>query len=116
MTVTSFAPLRLSVANTGKGTFVVSATGECDLSRAPRLEKTLRELGTWGSEVALDMSGVTFIDSGTLNVLSRSKRTLERAGSKLVLVSPSRCVTRLLAVTGLEYHFGPAAPVTAGQG
>lgn len=55
--------------------------------------------------VAVDLSGVRFIDSTGLTALVRTYKSLKQAGGTLLLLSPSPPVLRLLAVTGLDGLF-----------
>ncbi len=55
--------------------------------------------------VALDLSGVTFIDARGVSMMIRLRDDLASRGSTLVLVEPSRAVSRLLAVASLGDAF-----------
>jgi anti-sigma B factor antagonist len=52
-------------------------------------------------DVTLDCSGLTFLDSSGLAFVVATQRARRARGAKLVIVNPSRCVIRLLEVTGL---------------
>jgi anti-anti-sigma factor len=84
------------------GRFVVTASGESDLHEAPRLEQTLTSLAAPGIDLVLEMSGITFIDSTTINALARSKTVLEAKGSNLILQSPSPDIRRVLQMAGVD--------------
>jgi anti-anti-sigma factor len=88
-------------------TSVVTAHGELDMSTVPALEEAIRAGAGETGRVALDLSGVTFIDSSGLNLLLRSRRESLRDGWELELRSPSQPVLRLLDVTGLDEHLAP---------
>jgi anti-anti-sigma factor len=59
-------------------------------------------LGRLSGDVELETSDVTFIDSSGLHLLVAIRAACEAGGGSLVLVNPSRCVVRLLALTGLD--------------
>ena len=86
------------------GVLVVTASGECGLAEAPRLEETLVELARSRSsrEVLLDLCDLTYLDSSGIAALWRANVVLDGAGCTLVLVSPSDAVRRVLRLTDLE--------------
>jgi anti-sigma B factor antagonist len=79
----------------------VTAAGEVDSSSAPLLREQLDALFEGPlSEVVIDLTGVTFLDSAGLCVLAAAHR---RAGSdvRLRVLASSRAVIRPLQITGL---------------
>jgi anti-sigma B factor antagonist len=76
--------------------------GELDLASAPALRDHLAEMD---GDIELDCSGVSFIDCSGLSALVDAQRTCQAAGVRLVLVDPSRCVTRLVDLAGLSGFF-----------
>lgn len=101
-----------SVAVDDDGTIVVN--GEFDAFTAPDLAEALERLdGDSSATVVVEMSGVTFIDSSTLQVLIEQHRRLDEGGGRLVISSPSAAVTRLFDIAGLNEHFNiEATPAT----
>ena len=84
------------------GQLIVS--GDMDLATAPVLQRAAAKLG--GGSLALDLSGVAFIDSTGLHLLV----DLRRAHGRLRLVGSSPAVDKLLAITDTrDYLFGPIA-------
>lgn len=84
---------------------VASVSGEVDLATAPEIEA----LGDGGSKgLALDLSGVKFIDSSGLRALVK----LQEVVPALVLVSPSPVVRKLLALTNMLDIFEVRASLT----
>jgi anti-anti-sigma factor len=77
--------------------------GEIDAHTAPDLEARLASLGD-GADVTVDLEQVTFIDSSGLRVLITAHTSLEAAGHRLQLPSPSAAVRRLMDITGLTEH------------
>ena len=94
------------------GWTVVTARGQLDVATAPQLRQTLLEqqYGS-GRRVALDLSGVEFLDSFGLGVLVGGLRRARSAGGALVLVGASPRITHVLEVTGLDGVFELAASV-----
>ena len=58
-------------------------------------------LGSLSGDLEFDCSKVTFIDSSGLHLLVAIRDACTAGGGGLVLVNPSRCVARLVALTGL---------------
>lgn len=85
----------------------VVATGDIDAHTAPDLWSALEAMSADGA-VAVDLSGVSFIDSSGLRVLVRAHRRQGDGQGSLTLVNPSQAVARLLDITGLagELHVG----------
>jgi anti-sigma B factor antagonist len=75
--------------------------GELDLANGRDLVGFLaRLLIEPGQRVEVDLSGVVFIDSCGLQGLLNAHRLTEQRGAELVLIEPSRQVSRLLELTG----------------
>lgn len=80
---------------------VVSATGELDLVSAPELKRALADaLDANGSQLVVDFSQVTFLDSTTLGVLVAVKLRLD-AGKRLAIVCREPKVLRIFELAGL---------------
>ena len=80
---------------------MVRACGTCAVSSTPPGYRMLsdRLTGVEG-DVTLDCSGLTFLDSSGLALFVATQRACRARGAKLVIVNPSRCVIRLLELTG----------------
>lgn len=76
----------------------VSATGEVDAHTAPTLAAAIKRAGT---TVALDLSGIEFVDSSGLRVLIDEHQRLADAGGALTIVAPSEAVSRLFEISGV---------------
>ena len=71
------------------------------------LGRELDELLDAGSErVAVDLSGVLFMDSSALSALVHAHQRALASGQQLVLLRPSSVCTKVLAITGLDRVFG----------
>jgi anti-anti-sigma factor len=54
------------------------------------------------TNIALNMTEVTYLDSGALNVLIFSHNRLQKLGGMLVLISPSEYVSDVLKLVGFD--------------
>src|SRR6476660_3399452 len=77
--------------------------GEIDISHCPAIRRLLMAAINGGDvHLAVDMSGVTFIDASGIGVLVAAANRARRAGGGLSLLAPSRQVRRLLDVFDLD--------------
>lgn len=96
-------PFGIRVLPSGTGVVRVSVIGEVDPCTAPSLERALfRELDL-GSDVLLDLSEVSFIDSSGLHAIVSAARKADAEGGKLSVTSPLPAqARRVIEITGLE--------------
>jgi anti-sigma B factor antagonist len=85
---------------------VLEVAGEIDLAVAVRfaqeLERLVTDAGTTG---AVDLSGVSFIDSSGIRELLKAKRAAQAKGADLVLLHPSDFCRRVLEISGVWSDF-----------
>ncbi len=79
--------------------------GEIDAHSAPELADHLGGCSGTDTDIVIDMSSVTFMDSSGLRVLIDLRQRIGTGPHELVLRSPSDSVLRLLKVAGLDDHF-----------
>jgi anti-sigma B factor antagonist len=80
----------------------VALAGEIDMLTAPDLEAAVRRLcAAEPSEVVLDLSKVTFMDSTALRAIISAQQLCARAGSRLSLIPGPEQVQRLFEITGM---------------
>jgi anti-sigma B factor antagonist len=84
----------------GQGRFKL--VGELDMASAPGLRALLS--GAEG-DIEIDCSGLTFIDCAGLRVLEAAQHACQVAGIRMSLTAPPQCVTRWLALAGLDGIF-----------
>ena len=91
------------IAVTGdSATARLSAVGEVDSSSAPTLRARLDDLLDRGTtDLTIDLTGVTFLDSAGLCVLAATHRRTSRADIRLRVLASSRAVIRPMQITGL---------------
>jgi anti-sigma B factor antagonist len=86
-------------------TSVISVQGELDLTTAPRLKWMLVDsLQTGHSQLVVDLSLATFMDSTALGVLVGVKRSLD-AGARLAIVCTRANVLMIFEFSGLDGVF-----------
>jgi anti-anti-sigma factor len=77
--------------------------GEIDVSTCPAVRRLLMAAISGGDvHLAVDMSGVTFIDASGIGVLVAAANRARQAGGGLSLLAPSWPVRRLLEVFHLD--------------
>lgn len=85
---------------------VVRVTGELDLHTSPKLRDEVLELVAAGTDrLALDLSGVSFMDSSSLGVLVTCLKRIRERDGRLALVGVSGSPAKVLALTGLDRVF-----------
>jgi anti-sigma B factor antagonist len=88
------------------GTFVVAAGGEIDLYTAPELERALAgPLAEGTTQLVVDLSEATFVDSTALHVLLRAARQLDQEAGELIVVVPDPNVRKVFEITGVDRFF-----------
>lgn len=76
-------------------------SGELDASSAPRFREVISGLCAYPS-VAIDLSGVPFVDSAGLGALVGGVRRIREAGGRVALFGPRRNVGRLMRIAGFD--------------
>jgi anti-anti-sigma factor len=96
--------LKLRVQTLVEGdTCCVRPVGELDIATAPLLEDALVRAETEPvSVIELDLSELTFMDSAGIHVLLQAAARTRADSLRLRIVSPTRQVTRLIAVARVE--------------
>lgn len=85
---------------------LISLRGEVDIYTAPRFKEQLIALLDEGvTELVIDLSGVTFIDSTALGIMIGGVRRLHDVDGRMALVVATRPVARVLTITGLDRVF-----------
>jgi anti-anti-sigma factor len=78
---------QVSVSHHGRGVSVVTLRGEHDLSTRPVLAQAL-QLAAAHSNVVVDLSECSFIDSTAINEFINSSNRLRASGERFMLVIP----------------------------
>jgi anti-sigma B factor antagonist len=85
------------------GTAQIAVEGELDIATLPEFEEVIASLREAGLErLVIDMRGLAFLDSMSIELLLRLHVELAAAGAELVLVRGPRAVNRLFEVMELD--------------
>jgi len=81
---------------------VVALRGELDIVSSPQVEAELKRLeATDATTIALDLSGLDFIDSSGLHILMAARERCRESPDRLLLQRPSARVRKVVAMAGL---------------
>jgi anti-anti-sigma factor len=106
--------IRLSCRVSADGSAEVSIRGELDLATADTTVRFVSEvIDRHEGTITADLSGLTFCDACGLGALIRIAARAERAGRALELTKPSRAVTRIMRITGVDERL--LVPALAGR-
>ncbi len=75
--------------------------GDIDAAGVDLLVSHLDPLPDAESDIILDLSGVTFIDSSGFRALIEAHQRAEQSGRRVVMADPSQAVRRLFDISGL---------------
>lgn len=82
---------------------IVAVSGEIDIQSGPQLrDQLLGIIRRHGTRLALDLSGVTFIDCAGISVLLATRRRAQLEGGSLRVLRASPYVRRIFALTHLD--------------
>ncbi len=85
---------------------MISLGGEVDLYTAPEFKAQLLDvISKGGTQVIVDFTDTTFIDSTTLGVLVGGVKRLRTNDGELSLVCSDRNITKIFEITGLDRVF-----------
>ncbi|MCW2998963.1 MAG: hypothetical protein JWN65_2512 [Solirubrobacterales bacterium] len=105
------APVRASdmlTVRTAKdsSTFLITLSGDLDLSNAAKLERVLREAAdSHAAEIVVDLSHLQFIDSTGVQLLILADRGAQASGRRFSLLRGTDMVQRVFEVCGLAETF-----------
>ncbi|MBA4544139.1 MULTISPECIES: STAS domain-containing protein [Thermoactinomyces] len=80
----------------------ISVEGEVDVYTAPQLREKLLPLCQGGSQITVNLSKVTYIDSTGLGVLIGAYKAQRATSGKLVLTGMNARLNRLFKITNLN--------------
>ena len=99
----------------------VRLVGDLDLVGAPQVQTVLRRLEGGGSDVLLDLTGLSFIDALGLHVIEEAADAARRGGFGFAIARPVPDVVRAVFVAAGAGHHLPggqahlAAPVSGAE-
>jgi anti-sigma B factor antagonist len=93
-------------ADASGNTWLVGVRGRLDQSLTPQLDRTLQSvLGTDQSRVVVDLSEVSYINSGGLRCLVAAWRKARQQGGELVLAGLNQRLNEIFAIVGFNKVF-----------
>jgi anti-sigma B factor antagonist len=103
--VSNIVPFHLSSATLTARAATVAVEGELDVYTAPELEELLRKLGDGVTHVLVDLTGVTFLDSAGVGLLTQNAKRLTARGGMMMLAIDTASVRKIFELTGLDRFF-----------
>ena len=95
-------------------THVIAVTGEIDLFTAPEFKQRMSApIDEDRSNLIVDLTQTTFIDSSSLGVLIGAHRRLKLRGGSLVVVCNDEAIAKTFKITGLDGVFTLAPTIEA---
>lgn len=94
---------------------VVTVGGDVDLAAHTRFEADLQQFWTGSSDLVIDCSQVTFLDSMGLRVLVQFKQQAAEKGREFALAAPSEPVLRVLQLAGVRDLFPVLGPIAGAE-
>ena len=108
------AEFEISDRKVDDDTHVVSVSGEIDLFTAPEFKQRMSTpIDEGRSNLIVDLSRTTFIDSSSLGVLIGAHRRLKLRGGTLVVVCDDEAIAKTFKITGLDGVFTLAPTIEA---
>jgi len=104
--------------DTRDGLVVVRLDGEVDMGNADRVGRRIVtgvvEAQPEANAAALDLSGLSYVDSSGLRMLEEVRHHVSSKGVRLFTIAPESCrAHRLLALTGLLEHLATLPDLAA---
>lgn len=87
------------------GATIFAIDGEVDLETSPQLRNALLEKVNHGTNVIVDMSGVSYIDSSGIASLVEAYQTARRTSAEFYLCAISENAARVLQLARLDKVF-----------
>jgi anti-anti-sigma factor len=90
---------------------VFTVAGDVDLAAHTRLQSRLEESWDASTNLVIDCSGITFLDSMGLRVLVHALQRATAADRTIALAAPSQPVLRVLELAGVQELFPVTGPL-----
>ena len=104
--------LKISTSTSATDVPVIAASGELDVASGDELVAAFESVVGTADTIALDLSGITFMDSTGLGALIKMRNHMVDAAGTLVLQDVSTAVYRVLVLVGMDDLFGVEHQVT----
>jgi len=110
-------PIQLSCLISADGHAVIALRGELDVATVDRVVRDVSEvIDRHDGPVTVDLHGLAFCDACGLGALIRLAAYAEQAGRSLALIRPSRALTRIMRITGVDQVLLAPAPTVVSIG
>jgi anti-sigma B factor antagonist len=97
----------IELTDTAAGRITLTFSGELDLAAAPALRAALHD-HLEDTDIVVDLSGVSFIDSTAIGVLVGAAKRAREAGHRVIVQNLQPVPSRVLTVAGvLDYLTDP---------
>ena len=84
-------------------TNMVSIRGEIDIYSIEKFRESIEEkIKTQASEIILDCSELSYMDSTGMGVLIELRNKTKELGQKIIMMNPRPNIRKLLALTGVD--------------
>lgn len=93
------------------GRVLLTVAGDVDLAAHARFEAEVEKSWPGTSDLVIDCSGVTFLDSMGLRVLVHTRQRAAEYGHDFTLAAPSEPVLRVLELAGVADLFPVVEPI-----
>jgi len=94
--------MKAYTSKANEDTTIVSLSGSFDAVGSDSIELELREIARSGTNVAIDLSDVTFITSQGVRMLVLTAKLANAENKRLVLIGPKPPIYKVLAVMGVN--------------
>jgi len=103
-------PIELSCQISADGRALIALRGDLDIATVDRVVRYACDvIDHHDGPVGADLRGVAFCDACGLGALIRVAAHAERLGRQLELIRPSRALTKIMRITGVDHLLlGPA--------
>ena len=96
----------LEARTVGRQGYLIALAGDFDLHAGPDFERRVLEaIGRGCTDLLIDLSEVSFIDSTTIGILMRTRKRLAPIGGRVLVVTSDRNILRLFEITALDRMF-----------
>ncbi len=94
--------MKMEQAELDGGILKVTLQGSLDIAGAQKVDLPFSVIAGARDKVIVDMTGVDFIASIGVRTLVKAGRPIARRGGRMVILSPSEAVRKVLISTGID--------------
>ena len=94
--------MKISTSLTIGNITLVNLSGSLDANGADIIDLQMREVARCGTDIAVDLSEVTFISSQGVRILMMTAKAANVMNKKLVLIGPKPPIQKVLVIMGVD--------------